>query len=93
MKTYKKILHWWIAIASAMSFLGGWIILAHSPKPVSSTSSASSTSNQASSAYLPTLAPLNLGNTSGSGLNTNLNNTQTNPGLSSGMPLLRTRGS
>jgi len=34
MKLFRKILRYWIGIASVFSFLGGWVILAHSPKPV-----------------------------------------------------------
>jgi hypothetical protein len=89
MKTYKKILHYWIAIASALSFLGGWIILAHSPKPVETTTTQPATPQ---SAVLPTLAPLPALNNSTSQGST-LNNSQANPQFSTGMPLLRTRGS
>jgi hypothetical protein len=60
MKTYKKVLRYWFAIASALSFLGGWIILAHSPKPVETTASQTIS--------LPTLAPLPSFN---SGINAN----------------------
>src|SRR5664280_2596915 len=34
MKIFRKLLRYWIGIASVLSFLGGWVILAHSPKPV-----------------------------------------------------------
>ena len=33
MKILKSGLRFWITIASVFSFVGGWIMLAHSPKP------------------------------------------------------------
>ena len=41
MKLFRKILRYWIGIASVLSFLGGWVILAHSPKPVQPQAGAS----------------------------------------------------
>jgi hypothetical protein len=81
MKIYRKVLRYWIAIASALSFLGGWIILAHSPKPVQPDTTQS--------AALPTLAPL----PAFDGLNSTSNGSQAVPQINTGMPLLRTRGS
>jgi hypothetical protein len=81
MKIYRKALRYWIAIASALSFLGGWIILAHSPKPVQPVT--------VQSAGLPTLAPL----PAFYGLNSTSNSSQSAPQFNTGMPLLRTRGS
>ncbi len=37
MKNFKNILRIMLAVASALSFLGGWITLAHSRKPVQPT--------------------------------------------------------
>jgi hypothetical protein len=34
MKNFKTGLHWLIGISSLISFLAGWVALAHSPKPV-----------------------------------------------------------
>ena len=42
MKLFRKVLRYWIGIASLLSFLGGWVILAHSPKPVQLQSASSS---------------------------------------------------
>lgn len=50
MKLFRFALHSWITLASLMSFLLGWVALAHAPKPVQS----STFSSQAA----PTLAPL-----------------------------------
>ena len=33
MKTLKFGLRFWITITSVLSFVGGWIMLAHAPKP------------------------------------------------------------
>ncbi len=53
MKLLKFGLRFWITVTSILSFLTGWIMLAHAPKP-SSTSSGSSTVTTP----LPTLEPL-----------------------------------
>ncbi len=61
MRFFKASLRALIMLASTFSFLGGWILLAHSLKPTSSSSSASSASAIASgiaATPLPTLAPL-----------------------------------
>jgi hypothetical protein len=33
MKTLKHGLRFWITVTSVLSFVGGWIMLAHAPKP------------------------------------------------------------
>jgi hypothetical protein len=53
MKFLKLGLRLWITIASLFSFIVGWIMLGHSPKPVQASSSSNSVV-----APLPTLAPL-----------------------------------
>jgi hypothetical protein len=53
MRLFKFGLHLWIMITSVLSFLMGWIMLAHAPKPTQNNSSSS-----AFVAPLPTLAPL-----------------------------------
>jgi hypothetical protein len=55
MKLYKTLLHTWIALMSVLTFLGGWAMLAHSRKPIQTTSQSSSA---VSLAPLPTLAPI-----------------------------------
>lgn len=55
MKFFRFALNIWITIASVLSFLVGWVALAHSPKPVSQSQVQSVT---VSPATLPTLVPL-----------------------------------
>ncbi len=55
MKTLKLLLRIWIGTTSVFVFLASWIMLGHSPKPISNPSSLSSA---ALVAPLPTLAPL-----------------------------------
>ena len=54
MKVFRFALNIWITLASIFSFLVGWVVLAHSPKPVQSAAPAAMTSP----AILPPLAPL-----------------------------------
>lgn len=54
MKRTKSILRVWMASISLGGFLGGWVLLAHAPKPASS----SSTSSNPVVAPMPTLTPL-----------------------------------
>jgi hypothetical protein len=87
MKIFRKVLRYWIALASILSFLGGWVILAHSPKPVQQV--------VVQQAALPNLPPIQA---FGSNVTTNgpsffSNTAPTNPQFNSGMPILRTRGS
>ncbi len=100
MKFFRKLLRYWIGIASVLSFLGGWVILAHSPKPVQLQLSSS-----VPPVALPSLPPIQpYGGTNNSGpayfsttapTNPPANNIQpiqpVQPGQ--GVPLLRTRGS
>ena len=62
MRFFKAILRTLIMLASTFSFLGGWILLAHSLKPTSSSSSsalsASIIAPGIAATPLPTLAPL-----------------------------------
>ncbi len=61
MKFLKIGIRFWITITSVLSFLTGWIMLAHAPKP---TQSSFGTTNVATP--LPTLEPLNSLSTFGS---------------------------
>ncbi len=54
MKLLKFGIRFWITITSVLSFLTGWIMLAHAPKPNQASSASTNIS-----APLPTLAPLN----------------------------------
>ena len=102
MKLFRKILRYWIGIASVLSFLGGWVILAHSPKPVQLQSNASSAQPSAASPTLPAIQAY--GATTSNGMtffsttapgNSSPNNTQSIQPVqpSQSVPLLRTRGS
>jgi hypothetical protein len=86
MKLIKTVLHYWFVLVSLFSFLAGWGMLAHSPKPVQI--------NQPSSAQdgLPALPPIqayNGGSRNGGGLNFISPGDRSNVGF----PLLRTGGS
>jgi hypothetical protein len=87
MKTFRKILRYWIAIASMLSFLGGWVILAHSPKPVQPQSVTVQ-----SSLSLPPIQAFD-SNANNNGLGFFPNNSGANSQPSAGIPRLRTRGS
>jgi hypothetical protein len=54
MRLFKFGLHLWIALTSVLSFLLGWVMLAHAPKPAQNVSSSASSFVTP----LPTLAPL-----------------------------------
>ena len=54
MKLLKVGIRFWLTITSVLSFLTGWVMLAHAPKP---NQTGFSSSNVA--APLPTLEPLN----------------------------------
>ncbi len=56
MKIMKLALRFWIALTSVISFLVGWAMLAHAPKPVQAKTLQPETSLQVTP--LPTLAPL-----------------------------------
>jgi hypothetical protein len=67
MKLLKIGIRFWITLTSVLSFLTGWVMLAHSPKPNQTTFSSSSVASP-----LPTLEPLNP--LSGSNDNNNFQN-------------------
>jgi hypothetical protein len=71
MKFLKLGIHFWITITSVLSFLTGWVMLAHAPKPAQSNSSATSVATP-----LPTLEPLNSLSTFGT---TDENSSQSEP--------------
>ncbi len=50
MKFWKTTLRIWITIVSLFSFFGGWVVLAHSPKP--------NQFNPANLSKMPVLAPI-----------------------------------
>jgi hypothetical protein len=62
MRFFKASLRALIMLASTFSFLGGWILLAHSLKPTSNSSSSASSVSVIvpgiAATPLPTLAPL-----------------------------------
>ncbi len=66
MKLYRFALNIWITIASLLSFLLGWVILAHAPKPVQSVQPVQSSVSSPAMSVLPTLEPLQFGSSGGS---------------------------
>jgi hypothetical protein len=61
MKLVKIGLRIWIALGSIVGFLGGWVLLAHAPKPASflpaaSTSSASNTTAEGADSTNPSVS-------------------------------------
>jgi hypothetical protein len=85
-KSFQTLLKAWIAIASLGAFLGGWILLGHSDKPVEA-SALSGGGGSTELKPLPTLAPLPSFNSS------SLQPIQQQAPASSFVPRLRTRGS
>ncbi len=57
MRLMKFVLRFWIALTSVFSFLVGWALLAHSPKPVQAKT-LTAPSSAIVVTPLPTLAPL-----------------------------------
>jgi hypothetical protein len=60
MKTMRLALRVWIASTSLAGFLGGWVLLAHAPKPAPLVTPAPA-SAEVTLAPLPTLPPLGQG--------------------------------
>jgi hypothetical protein len=95
MKPFQNLLKTWIAIGSMAAFMGGWIILGHSGKPVDTsviagTNTTDTTTSQL--APLPTLAPLgSVGNSAGSSIN--VQPLAQSPVTNFSQPRFRTRGS
>jgi hypothetical protein len=59
MQLYKNLLRIWIAIASVIAFVLGWIGLAHSPKPIqNSSASTTTTTTTTTTAQLAPLPPM-----------------------------------
>ena len=99
MKLFRFGLNIWITIVSLLSFLAGWVALAHSPKPVSNTAPQPQVSLSGSPA-LPTLTPLPLNGSGGNFQNfqvapsTSFSNNSNNGFFNSApQPIFRTGGS
>jgi hypothetical protein len=75
MKLFKLGLHFWIALTSTVSFITGWILLAHAPKPIQNTNAFLANANTATMPTLEPLAPLSSFNNGG-------NDVQSQPFLS-----------
>ena len=58
MKIQKNSLRVWFALTSVTGFMGGWAVLAHSPKPAQASQADVSQSTAAELTPLPTLPPL-----------------------------------
>jgi hypothetical protein len=91
MKHLKSLLRIWIAFCSLVGFFAGWVMLAHSPKPVQAAQSAvfgqSSTGGQAG--QLAPLPPMPNFSQAGS----NFQPVPFQPQTSFALPRLRTGGS
>jgi hypothetical protein len=85
MKHLKSLLRIWIAFCSLVGFLGGWAMLAHSPKPAQ----AAQTSAIGQTAGLPPLPPMPSFSQTGA----NFQPVPFQPQTSFLMPRLRTGGS
>jgi hypothetical protein len=82
-----------MAMTSVLAFLGGWLMLAHAPKPVQARAVDSGTSSFAIQA-LPTLEPLDLGQGSDGALsNAPLMSIQPGFRRTAQLPLFATGGS
>jgi hypothetical protein len=92
LKVVKTALRVWIATTATGSFLAGWALFAHSPKPVQPAPAARSVA-----APMPTLAPLPpldiSGSSGGVGGQSPTFNIQGRPSLFAQAPLFRTGGS
>jgi hypothetical protein len=91
MKLLKLGLHVWLTIASVLSFIGGWILLVHAPKPNQGTSLYGATTMKAQPTLEP-LPPLNLGGDNNNSQNQSFFNVQPNFQARS-RPAFRTGGS
>jgi hypothetical protein len=89
MKNIKQAIRYWFLGASLASFLGGWLLLAHAPKPIQPQHN----SNFSLSSFLglPSQPGFGFENEGGHRSRTNLNAPRAR--VSSGFPLLRTGGS
>ncbi len=92
MKPMKTFLRYWFAITSVLSFVAGWIILAHSPKPVQpSTKGTNSLAPLPGTSTIQTFGVPNSGSNSGSGFGLFLTPQNNSQGFS--FPSIRTGGS
>lgn len=90
MKPYRNFLRIWLAITSVLSFIGGWIILAHSLKPVNPTP-AKGTNELAPLPTLPPIQTFGTNNNNGGGFG--LFSSPNNRSSGFGFPTMRTGGS
>jgi hypothetical protein len=88
MKPFKIFIRYWFAITSVLSFIAGWIILAHSPKPVQPTSA--NNSNVPQSIFPPAQT---FGNGSSNGFGLFSTGPQSNLQSGQSFPRMRTGGS
>lgn len=93
MKLFKFGLNIWILLTSTLSFLAGWIMIAHAPKP-----GKNSTAQSVFATPMPTFAPLpdigiNSGSNNGNFPQSPLLSIQPNFLPSAPMPVFRTGGS
>jgi hypothetical protein len=91
MKKTKAALRLWLAGISFGGFMGGWVLLAHAPKPAANSSSQSGP--QTAIQPLPTLAPLAPLPLIGSGTTASLSSSLPTFSSRAFMPVFRTGGS
>ncbi len=89
-KSFQNLLRTWIAVGSLTAFLGGWIILGHSGKPVELSAGGATANTTSLLPPLPTLAPLT---STTNNNNRSLQPLQSAPNTSFTQPRFRTRGS
>jgi hypothetical protein len=90
MKIFRKLLHYWFAFISVLSFLGGWAMLAHSLKPIQPLQTTTTSVNVSS---MPNLPPIQAFGSNSTGNSNGLNFTSPSQQQNSYFPVLRTGGS
>lgn len=95
MKLYRKALRIWITISSLISFLIGWVFLAHIPETGLSTStSATSSANTLNLPAIPSVKGLANTNSNSGGVQLfSFNPSTSQQSQTTTLPGLRTRGS
>ena len=94
MKLYRKALRIWITISSLISFLIGWVFLAHIPESgLSASTSAASTANVLNLPAIPSVNGLANTNSNAGSVQLFSFNPSTSQSQTTTIPGLRTRGS
>jgi hypothetical protein len=92
LKVVKTVLRFWIGLTATGSFLAGWALLAHAPKPVQTNPTGASVASLITA--MTPLPPLDISVTAGgSGNQPPIFRVQRQPPLLAAGPVLRTGGS